>query len=372
MEEKKFYKNGEPAMEMNLTKLGLTEQYKKIIQDNNPEGFDTGRVIAEHRERYRVMTSTGEYEGEITGNLRFTARDREDFPAVGDWVTLTTFNPGDPAIIHRIMPRRSLIKREAPGEPGTVQVIASNIDYGLLVQATDRDFSINRLERYITLCRSARVIPIIVITKTDLAGEQRTQELTDSIRKRVEDVPVIAVSNITRTGYDTLTTLLEPGKTFCLLGSSGAGKSTLLNNLAGSDIMSTGAISTSSERGRHITSHRELFLLESGAIVIDNPGMREVGMADAATGLQGTFDRIYELAERCRFKDCTHTEETGCAVIAAAENGDIDQNALDNFLKLQREQAHYEATVAEKRRKGKQFARIVKDMKKKDIKQRGS
>ena len=355
---------------MTLNVLGYTEELEKIRREQNLEEFETGRVIAEHRERYIVRTADGEYEAEITGNLRFTARGREDFPAVGDWVAITSFDAGN-AIIHRIYPRLSIIKRETPGEPGNVQVIAANIDYGLLVQATDRDFSINRLERYITICRSARVLPIIVITKTDLAGEQRTKELTESIRKRVEDVPVIALSSLTGEGYDILTTLLKPGKTFCMLGSSGAGKSTLLNNLAGKDIMKTGEISTTSDRGRHITSHRELFVLESGAIIIDNPGMREVGLADAATGLQGTFDRIYELAEKCRYKDCTHNSEAGCAVIAAVENGEIEQNALDNYLKLQREQLHYESTVAEKRRKEKKFAKIVKDFKKRDIKQRG-
>jgi ribosome biogenesis GTPase len=355
---------------MTLNELGYTKELEKISREQNLEEFETGRVIAEHRERYIVRTADGEYEAEITGNLRFTARGREDFPAVGDWVAITAFDAGN-AIIHSIYPRLSIIKREAPGEPGNIQVIAANIDYGLLVQSTDRDFSINRLERYITICRSARVLPIIVITKTDLAGEQRTQELTDSIRKRVEDVPVIALSSLTGEGYDILTTLLKPGKTFCMLGSSGAGKSTLLNNLAGKDIMKTGEISTTSDRGRHITSHRELFVLESGAIIIDNPGMREVGLADAATGLQGTFDRIYELAEKCRYKDCTHNSEAGCAVIAAVENGEIEQNALDNYLKLQREQLHYESTVAEKRRKEKKFAKIVKDFKKRDIKQRG-
>jgi ribosome biogenesis GTPase len=205
---------------------------------------------------------------------------------------------------------------------------------------------------------------MIVLTKTDLAEPSRTGEILQGIKTRVKDVPVIAVSNETREGYAVLEGLMLKGKTYCLLGSSGVGKSTLLNNLSGQNVMKTGAISESSQRGKHVTSHRELILLDNGAILIDNPGMREVGVADSSSGLETTFDHILSLARDCKFKDCSHTGETGCAVIAAVEQGEIDQASYENYLKMEREKAHYESTLAERRRKERQWGKMYKNYKK--------
>ncbi|MCB0821151.1 MAG: ribosome small subunit-dependent GTPase A [Bacteroidales bacterium] len=354
---------------MNIFELGYNQQFEDWRNENSLADFEIGRVVAEHKERYIVKTATTELDAEITGNLRFTARSREDFPAVGDWVALVAYDQ-EMAIIHRIFPRQSMLFRKAVGQAGELQIIATNIDYALLLQAVDRDFNINRLQRYLTIANNSKVSPVIILTKTDLIDNQKTEEITNSIKKRISDVPVIGISNETEAGMDELQKFIISGKTYCMLGSSGVGKSTLLNKLSGKNLMKTGAISDHTNRGKHITSHRELTLLENGAILIDNPGMREVGIADSSEGLETTFDEIMEFAGQCKFKDCTHTSETGCAVLKAVEAGNIDPESYQNYLKMEREKAHFESSAAERKKRDKLFGRIMKDYKKKDIKQR--
>jgi ribosome biogenesis GTPase / thiamine phosphate phosphatase len=348
---------------MRLEDLGYNSKFEKYRSDNNLVSFETGRVIAEHKERYIVRTIKGEFEAEITGNMRFTAKSREDFPAVGDWVALTTYDP-DFAIIHKILPRFSVIKRQAVGQFGEVQVIAANIDYAFIVQAVDRDYNINRLERYLTICNSSKVRPVIVISKTDLIDQPQTTGILEKIKTRIKDVPVLAISNQSQDGYDKIRAIIEKGKTYCMLGSSGVGKSTLLNNLSGMTIMRTDTISQSIDRGKHVTSHRELIVLENGGILIDNPGMREVGIADSTGGLEITFDSIVTLSQNCKFKDCTHTNEAGCSVIEAVEKGEIEKASYENYLKMLKEKAHFESTAEERRKRDKKFGKIMKNYKK--------
>jgi ribosome biogenesis GTPase len=348
---------------MKLEELGYNSELEKFITDNNLSSFETGRVIAEHKERYIVRTANGEYDAEISGNLRFSAKSREDFPAVGDWVAISVFD-SDFSIIHKILPRLSVIKREAVGQYGEIQIIATNIDYALLVQAVDRDFNINRLERYLTICYSSKVKPVIVLSKTDLISPDQISDILEKIKTRINNVSVIAISNETHDGYEAINSIIEKGKTYCMLGSSGAGKSTLLNNLSGKEIMRTDTISSSTNRGRHITSHRELIVLENGGILVDNPGMREVGIADSTGGLEITFDKITALSQYCRFRDCTHSNESGCSVIEAVENGLIEKASYENYLKMEKEKAHFESTVEERRKKDKAFGNVLKNYKK--------
>ncbi|HPJ77486.1 MAG TPA: ribosome small subunit-dependent GTPase A [Prolixibacteraceae bacterium] len=355
---------------MKLEDFGYNEQVEKRRDDHHLKDFDIGRVVAEHKERYTVITEKGEYDAEITGNLRFSARGREDFPAVGDWVALTLYDP-DFAVIHAVIPRFSLLSRQAIGQFGEVQVIAANIDYAFLVQAADRDFNLNRLERYLTICYSSKVAPVILLTKTDLIPGTSLDKMMEQIRERIKDVPVYAISNETQEGYETLNGVFQKGKTCCMLGSSGVGKSTLLNNLSGRHLMETGAISQSTGKGRHITSHRELTILENGGILIDNPGMREVGIVDPSEGLETTFDIIYHLSQGCKYKDCTHNREEGCAVLEAVEKGMLDRALLENFHKMQRERSYFETSVFEKRKKEKIFGKILKDYQDRDIKGKG-
>ncbi|MGM0407353.1 MAG: ribosome small subunit-dependent GTPase A [Bacteroidota bacterium] len=351
---------------MKLEDLGYTERLEQLKDELQLHSFDLGRVVAEHKERYIVKTTHGEFEAEITGNIRFTANSREDFPAVGDWVAVSIYD-SDLAIIHKIIPRTSILKRQAVEKYGEIQIIAANIDYAFIVQSVDRDFNINRIERYLTICYASKVSPVILLTKTDLISGKQLFEILSSIKLRIKDVPVIAISNTTRNGYEKLETIIEKGKTYCMVGSSGVGKSSLMNNLSGYNLMKTGSISRSTQKGKHVTSHRELIVLENGGLLIDNPGMREVGIADSNSGLETTFDKIVSLSENCKFKDCTHTKETGCAVLDALEKGALDRSVYSNYLKMEREKAHFESTVTEKRKKEKDFGKMVKNLKK-DIK----
>ncbi|MFH2140805.1 MAG: ribosome small subunit-dependent GTPase A [Bacteroidota bacterium] len=348
---------------MKLEDLGYNDKLEKFRIENSLKDFDIGRVISEHKERYIVKIEKGEFEAEITGNLRFSAKSREDFPAVGDWVALTTYD-SDFSIIHKILPRFSIISRQAVGQFGEIQIIATNIDYALLIQAVDRDFNINRLERYLTICYSSKVSPIIVLTKTDLINEQAKAEIIESINRRIKNISVYAISNETQDGYESLKLIIEQRKTFCMLGSSGVGKSTLLNNFSGRTIMRTDLISQSTSKGRHVTSHRELIVLENGGIIIDNPGMREVGIIDTTNGLETTFDIILNLSQNCKFKNCTHTNEIGCIVLEAVEKGMIDKSFYENYLKMEREKKHFESSVIERRKNDKDFGKMVKNFKK--------
>lgn len=347
---------------MSLEDLGYSKEFENFRIQEQLLDMECGRVIAEHKERYIVRTAEQEYEAEITGNMRFTAKNREDFPAVGDWVAFTPYD-SDFAIIHKIFPRYSSIKRQAVGQHGEVQLIAVNIDYAFLVQAVDRDFNINRLERYLTICNTSKVNPVIIMTKVDLIDEARKDEILTNIHARIKDVPVLAISNETMDGYEKVKTFMQPGKTYCMLGSSGVGKSTLLNNLSGRIIMKTDHTSLHNNKGRHISSHRELIILEQGGILIDNPGMREVGIADTGEGLETTFDQIIELAQSCRFKDCTHIQEAGCAVLEAIEQGELDQASYDNYQKMQREKSYFETSQADRKKKERQFGKMYKSHK---------
>lgn len=348
---------------MTLEDIGFNEAFKKSVLEKNLQDFEIGRVIMQHKDRYIVLTESGEKEAEITGNLRFTARTKEDFPAVGDWVAIIGYDENS-SIIQQVLPRFSILKRQAAGQYGEVQIIAANIDFALLVQAVDRDFNVNRLERYLTICHVGKVKPLIVLTKTDLIEQEKKHKLLDTIKSRMSDIPHFAISNLNKDGYSPLIREIKKGKTYCLLGSSGVGKSTLLNNLSGNVEMKTGDISTSSQRGRHITTHREIIILPGGGILIDNPGMREVGIADQEEGLETTFDQIIRLSKNCKYKDCTHTKENGCAVLEALEKGDLDSGAYENYMRMQREKLHFNLSVHEKRKKDRDFGKMIKNYKK--------
>ncbi|UJH66737.1 ribosome small subunit-dependent GTPase A [Allomuricauda sp. SCSIO 65647] len=347
---------------MKLEHFGYNDRIEKLRIQHNLEGFEIGRITSEHKERYDVKTEKGEFDAEITGNLRYTASTREDFPAVGDWVAISEYDD-DKVLIHSILPRKTIIERQAVGKQGEKQIIAANIDFAFIVQAVDRDFNINRIERYLTICNTSNVKPIIILNKIDLIDDAELTNLMYKVQERIKQVPIIAISNESKKGIESVKDHMVKGKTYCLLGSSGVGKSSLLNNLSGKQPMKTNTISTSTNKGRHVTSHRELIVLENGGIVIDNPGLREVGIADSVEGLEKTFEEIVGLSKNCKFKDCTHTIEIDCAVVAAVESGEIDKSFYENYLKMNREKEHFESTVAEKRKKDKNFGKMVKRFK---------
>ncbi|MBN1819690.1 MAG: ribosome small subunit-dependent GTPase A [Prolixibacteraceae bacterium] len=347
---------------MQLEDLGYNKEFEQVRNEQNLRDFLPGRVISEHKERYTVATENQVFDAEILGNLRFTAASRADFPAVGDWVALQAVDK-DFAIIHKIFPRKSVIERQAVGKKGEVQIIAANVDYAFIIQAVDRDFNINRLQRYLAISASVSVEPVIILSKTDLISTEEKEKLLDQIKDRIKNVPVLSISNFSNSGFDELNAFFQRGKTYCFLGSSGVGKSTMINNLLGGDILETGEISAFSNKGKHVTTHRELIVLQNGAIVIDNPGMREVGMADV-NSLDQVFDDILEFSGTCRYSDCTHVHESGCAVIEAVQSGLIHKASYENYLRLRKENEHFQSTLVEKKQKEKQFGKILKDYKK--------
>ncbi len=348
---------------MTLEDLGYTIEFENYRKEQGLSSFGVGRVISEHKERYIVKTSENEFEAEIVGNLRFSAKSRSDFPAVGDWVAISAYDEKK-VLIHDVFPRITSIERQAVGKAGEKQIIATNIDFAFIVQAVDRDFNINRIERYLTICNTSRVKPVLLLNKIDLIDDSRLKDMLKDIKERIEQVPIFAISNETQIGFDRLLPYIQKGMTYCLLGSSGVGKSSLLNNLSGKSLMKTESISLSTNKGKHVTSHRELIVLENGGILIDNPGMREVGIADAASGLEMTFTVIHELSQNCKFKDCRHIHENGCAVLEALEKEELDRNLYENYLKMEREKTHFESTLVERRKKDKEFGKMVKGFKK--------
>ncbi len=347
---------------MTLKDLGYISELEKYRKEENLDCFAIGRVTSEHKDRYIVKTKDTEFDSELIGNLRFTAESKNDLPAVGDWVAISEYDKNK-ALIHAVYPRNSILERKAVGKLGLTQIIATNIDFALIVQSVNRDFNINRIERYLTICYSSKIAPIVVLSKIDLIEKHELDILLKQLHKRIKDISIIPFSNQSQIGIDQIRSKLKKGKTYCLLGSSGVGKSTLINNLVGKKIMLTGEISKSINRGKHITTHRELIITEHG-ILIDNPGMREVGVTNSTIGLEITFDQILELSNQCKFNDCKHINEKDCAILNAVENGEIDTESYLNYLKLEREKVFFESSVEERKKKDKNFGKMIKKFKK--------
>ncbi|MCW3787512.1 ribosome small subunit-dependent GTPase A [Plebeiibacterium sediminum] len=345
-----------------LYQLGFTSFFEEQLKENNDLGLDIARITSEHKERYTVKSEYGESEGEVIGNLRFAAESRADFPVVGDWVLVSSYDEGK-VLIHKVLKRKNILRRQAVNRESEVQIIAANIDYAFIVESVNRDFSINRFERYITLCYDAGIEPILVLNKSDLINDQELIEIQNTIKQRIANVSLIISSCISNDGISEIEKFINPEKTYCFLGSSGVGKSTLINLISHKEILKTNVISELTQRGKHTTTHRELILLENGGVLIDNPGMREVGIADASKGLDQTFFIITELAHQCKYRDCTHHDEDGCAVIEALNKGELDADSYQNYLKMFKENQHYQSSEIEKKQKGKRLSKHIKQFK---------
>lgn len=335
-----------------LAAWGWNDRFAELFSPYSDEGLQPGRVTLEYNRFYRIRTARGEILAEVAGRLKHEAKGRADLPAVGDWVV---FKPGagnDGAVIHAILPRRSVFTRKVKGAKTDEQVVGANIDTVFLVSSLNQDFNLRRLERYLAIVWESGASPVIVLTKTDLCPD--TEEKVAQVRALAPDVPVHPVCSISGEGFEMIRHHFQRGKTVALIGSSGVGKSTLINRLLGEDRQKVEVIRESDDRGRHATRHRELILLPDGGIVIDTPGMREIQLWDVSEGVETTFDDIEQLAAHCHFSNCTHLTEPRCAVRAAVEKGDLETGRLENYFKLQQELQHLERrqdNLAKKREK---------------------
>ena len=353
---------------MKLEELGFSEISKLIIEQNRDD-LSAARVISVNRESYIISDGQQEFFAKLTGNMLYSAESPEDFPTVGDFVLFQNFEDDSLAIIHKMLPRKSLLKRKNAGKKVEYQLIAANVDFAIIIQALDHDFNPKRLERYLAMANEFRIEPIILFSKADLINDDQKDKILVDIQLSLKDVRVIDFSNFHKNNVEKINKILEPRKTYCMIGSSGVGKTTLLNNLIDGDKFKVNEVRESDSKGRHTTTNRQLVILENGAMIIDTPGMRELGNISLSEGIEITFDEITELTNNCKFSDCTHTVEKGCAVLEALECGELDGDRYNNFIKLKKESAYYERSYLEKRKRDKEFGKMVKSILKNKKKQ---
>jgi ribosome biogenesis GTPase / thiamine phosphate phosphatase len=351
-----------------LSELGWNRHVSESFAGCEAAGLIPLRVAGEYREYYTAWGEGGEYLCEVTGKFRYSSSGRQDFPAVGDWVAAAVVpEQQDRAMIHAVLPRRSLFSRKAAGEVTDEQPAAANIDLLCIVTGLDDNYSLRRIERYAVLAWESRAEPVVLLNKADL------REDAHLLRAEVEDsfpgTRVIVLSAANGTGMDEVRSLMGRGLTAAFVGSSGVGKTTIVNSLLGSSRFAVNEVSSLGSRGRHTTTRREMVLLETGGLVIDTPGMRELQLwvHEGGDGLERTFEDIELLSRSCRFRDCRHGQEPGCAVRAALESGELDEKRFKSYLKLKREQAYAEARQSakvrmEKSAKRKEISRLAKEI----------
>jgi ribosome biogenesis GTPase len=324
---------------LSLTELGWNEHFE---QHRPEDELVPGRVAVEHRGAYAVYTDGGEAWAEIAGKLRYEADGRGELPAVGDWVALQP-RPEGRAMIRAVLPRRTKISRKVTLGQSEEQVLAANVDTIFLVSSLNRDLNVRRLERYLATAWESGAGPAIILNKADLCPIEERSGLIAEVEAVAFGVPVHVVSAVTGEGLDELPPYFGPGRTVVLLGSSGVGKSTLINRVLGVDQLETQEIRTGDDRGRHTTTHRELIVVPEGGVVIDTPGLRELQLwSESSDGLGEAFQDVADLAAACRFADCVHETEPGCAVLEAIHSGALPAERLDSYRKLQRELARLE------------------------------
>ena len=325
-------------MSADLTQLGWNARLDAAFAPHAAERLVPGRVVLEHTHIYRVMTAEEDLLARVSGRLRHRALARVDFPAVGDWVAVEPAAQGGDARILAVLPRRSRFSRRAAGDATEEQVVAANIDTVFLVAGLDGDFNPRRIERYLVVASESGASPVIVLNKADVA--EHAEEMAAAVRASAAGVPVHTVSCRVPESLDVLRQYLGHGETGALLGSSGVGKSTIVNRLIGHDLLRTHDVRESDSRGRHTSTARQLVLLPGGGVLIDTPGMRELQLWDTGDVTSAAFDDVDVLAGGCRFRDCRHLQEPGCAVRAAVDAGTLSSGRFESYHKLQAEQAH--------------------------------
>ena len=345
-----------------IIQLGFNNWFFDRIDPTKLIDHQIARVITVHKDSYTINNGEGDVSAEVTGKLMFSADSSLDYPATGDWVIAQYYDKNSFAIISEIVTRKSVLKRKTSGKNIEFQLIATNIDTGLIVQSLDTNYNLRRLERYLVMVNESDIQPVVLLSKSDLLPVNEIDKKITEIQALIPDIRVVPFSNKDQTGLQHVNELLVPWKTYCLLGSSGVGKTTLINNLQEELRLKTHSVREKDGKGRHITTRRQLINLKNGAMIIDTPGMRELGNFAVDTGIHSTFDEIAELSNQCRYNDCSHTQEQGCSILAAVKDGIISQERYQNFIKLNKESAFYEMSYLEKKRKDKKFGKFVKSV----------
>ena len=349
---------------MNLQLLGFDDWFSEHGATMLQPGQSMARVVTVDRNAYLVRSEGQETIAELSGRFRFAVESRPDLPCVGDWICIQESSP-ELSIIHSVLPRKSFLRRKCPGKTVDFQMIAANIDVAFVVQSCHYDFNVRRLDRYLVACSDGGIEPIVILTKTDLMSSDEVDGQILDIRGSGIAVQIVPVSNTTGDGLERFRTLVQPGKTYCFIGSSGVGKSTLINRLMGQKKLDTKAVSVTGE-GTHATSRRQLLMQDNGAMLIDTPGMRELGLLGTSDGLEESFSEIHDLSLACRFANCTHTDEPGCAVVDAVENSELSEDRYQSYIKLRKENEYHDTSYVEKRKKDRDFGRFIKAYKKHD------
>lgn len=352
---------------MDLKNIGFDDFFQKHLKNLNTEKFPIGRICAEYKENYKLFSECGELNANISGKFRNSCKTREDFPAVGDWIKFEYIKSENKAIIQEICPRKSKFSRKVAGIQTQEQIIASNVDFAFIVCALNYDFNLRRIERYLSLVWQSGATPVVILTKTDLCVDVQSKIL--EVENIAFGVDIHAVSNVSKVGIEVLEKYFINNKTVVLLGSSGVGKSSLINNLVKEKIMKVNILRNSIDKGRHTTTHKQMILLPNGGLIIDTPGIRELQLWDAEDGISQTFSDIKKIAESCKFNDCTHTNEPDCEVRKAINKGLLDENRLENYLKMQKEQDYLinrqtKSAAKVERDKWKAIHKQIKNLKK--------
>ena len=355
---------------MQLEKHGLSDWFQDRINAEKMQDFQLARIVSMNKNSYLISDGYSSVMAEVTGKLMFNAVTPLDYPAVGDWVYVQLFDDQSLALIHEIFPRKTLLKRKTAGKKVELQLIAANIDSAMIIQSLDSDLNLRRLERYLVMVSESDISPIVLLSKSDLMSPIEISNMTSEIHNLMPDIKIIAFNCMDESGLDSVREALIPGLTFCLLGSSGVGKTTLINSLVNGALFETQAVREKDGKGRHTTTRRQMIFMDNGAMIVDTPGMRELGNFSVDVGISETFSEIVELTERCRFNDCTHTQEDGCAVQAALVDGTISEDRYQNYLKLKRESEYNDMSYLEKRKKDKKFGKYCKSVMKHKKKER--